>query len=432
MHVKSLHGFRVDNEGAAGMQAEAMRIFDRYLAKQILVSTLMAVVMLSVVLVLGQIFKKLLDGLVAGILPPSAVFKFMGYAFPMSLSYTVPWGLLTAVLLTFGRLSADNELVSMRMAGLSLRRICLPVFVVAGVLSALCFWINTTVAPYSYTETQRMTKQALIRDPRILFQPDKTVDQLPGHLIYVADRQGDELKNVQIVRLQDDGDKGRRGRPAGMIFAREGRLRVEGMEQHHSIEFGATDNTYFVRDELPPLNNEQRSRMTPEQIAAYEARIAAQAKEPPRIFDFGTRLSEIPIGMKSLFDKAAAVRVDGLSMEEIRQGLKSPDALQITHPGVRVPTATEMRTEWHRRLSFSLACFVLALAGISFGITAQRRETSSGFVLSLVVGIGYFSLIMLGSIWSSKPEYKPHLWVWLPNVVFGILGVVMFRRLQRK
>jgi hypothetical protein len=217
-----------------------------------------------------------------------------------------------------------------------------------------------------------------------------------------------------------------------MIFAKEGLLRTEGLEQHQSIEFGAMDNTFFTRDELPPLSIEERSRMSDEEVAMHETLLAEQSGGPPRIFDLGTARSEIPIGLKSLFDKASAVRVDGLTMDEIQYGLKIPNSLQKAYPGVKVPGTTEIRTEWHRRISFSLACFVLALAGIPFGITAQRRETSSGFVLSLVVGIGYFSLIMLGSIWSSKPNYYPHLWVWLPNVVFGILGVVMFRRLQKK
>jgi hypothetical protein len=36
------------------------------------------------------------------------------------------------------------------------------------------------------------------------------------------------------------------------------------------------------------------------------------------------------------------------------------------------------------------------------------------------------------SIWASKPEYYPQIWVWLPNIVFRTLGVVMFRRIQKK
>lgn len=425
----------VDNALPAGeIGGGSMSIFDRYIARQILVSTLMAVMVLSVILVLGQIFKKLLDLLVEGVLPPSAVLKFMGFAFPMSLSYTIPWGLLTAVLLTFGRLSADNELVAMRMAGRSLTRICFPVFLVAGGFSALCFWINTVVAPYSYAEVNKMTREAVIRDPRVLFVPDKTIseDRLPGHLMYIGDRKGDDLSNVQIFQLQNPGGKGRHGRPSGIIFAREGTLSTSGMAEHQTIEFGARDNTYFMRDEAEPPTDDERALMTPEAIARQETRAAEEAAGPPRFYDFGTSVSGIPIGMKSLFNSSVRVRVDGLSMTQISDGMKDRQALMKAHPGVEVPSFTEMRTEYHRRLSFSLACIVLALAGIPFGVSAQRRETSSGFILSLVVGISYFSLIMLGSIWKSKPEKLPHLWIWLPNIVFGIMGILLFRRLQRR
>ncbi len=409
-----------------------LRIFDRYIVRQILVSTTMAVMLLSVVLVLGQVFQKLLDGLMAGILPPSAVFKFMGFAFPMSLSFTIPWGVLTAVLLTFGRLSADNELISMRMAGISLPRICLPVFLVAGALSGFCLWLNTTVVPYAYTETSRMTRQALIRDPRLIFQPDRVVDQLPGHLMYVGDRQGDDLKNVQIIQMQDDGDKGRRGKPAGIIFAKGGRLGTDKIHERHALEFDATDTLFFTRDEAAPLRAEERLKMTPEQIARHEGQVEEQSKGPPRIFDFGTQLSSIPLNVNALFNKTSAVRVDALSMAEIQRGLTSPGSLEAAYPGVKVPGPAEIRTEWHRRISFSFACFVLALVGIPCGTVAQRRETSSGFVISLVVGISYYSLIMLGSLLSTKPHFYPHLWIWLPNVVFGMLGVTAFWRLKRK
>lgn len=427
--------FSLDNAGRRGNgNRPLMRILDRYIARQIIISTLFAVVVLSVILVLGQIFKKLLDAMVEGVIPASAVPKFIAHAFPMSLSYTIPWGILTAVLLTFGRLSADNELISMRMAGISLRRICLPVFLVAGSLAGLCLWINTVVAPHSISEIDRMTKQAVIRDPRILFMPDKTVDEsrLPGHVMYVGDRQGDQLKNVQIIQLQKGVDKNDRMKPAGMIFAREGYLKTEGMMERQMVEFGASGNTYFIRDEAAPLTPEEKEKMTPEQITAHAARMEAEAKQPPRVFDFATSLSEIPIGMKSLFNRSTRIRVDSLTMADLHRGITVPGSIQQDNPGLEVPKDVEMRTEWHRRISFSLACFVLALVGVPFGITAQRRETSSGFVLSLIVGISYFALIMLGSLWSSKPHYYPHLWVWLPNVVFGTLGVVMFRRLQRR
>ncbi len=405
-----------------------MRIFDRYIARQIFIATLLSVVVLSAVLVLGQVFKKLLDLLVEGVLPPSALFKFMAYAFPASLSYTLPWGLLTAVLLTFGRLSADNELLAMRSAGMSLPRICLPVFLVAGAFSLLCLWINTVVSPRSQRELNVMTRQAVVRDPRVLFVPDKVADRLPGHLLYVEDRKGDNLRNVQIIQLEESA-KGVKGRPSGMIFAKEGRITTEGLAERRVIEFGASGNTWFVRREAKPLTEEERSELTPEQIAAREALLQQEAVSPPGIFEFSTATSGIPLGIKSLLDSASSVKADWLSMEEVKKAIEDPAILNRPNAG---SARSEARTEYHRRYSFSLACLVLALAAVPFGITAHRRETSAGFVLSLVVGIAYFSLIMLGTLWKTKPEKLPHLMIWLPNIVFGLMGLLLFRRMARR
>ena len=217
-----------------------------------------------------------------------------------------------------------------------------------------------------------------------------------------------------------------------MIFAKEGRLVTGGMMERQAIEFGSKGNTYFVRNEAPPLTREEREKLTPGEIASRESAIAADAEGPPNIFDFGTAVSDMPISLKAIMEKSGRVRVGVLSMSELSASLADPGALQRDHPGVEVPSATDMRVEYHQRLSFSLACLVLSLAGISFGIVAQRRETSSGFVLSLAAGIGYFSLSMLGGMFSRKPDMAPHLWTWLPNVVFGIMGLMLFRRMQRK
>jgi len=401
-----------------------MRIFDRYIARQIIVSTLLAVGVLSGVLVLGQVFKKLLDLLVEGVLPFSALAKFMAHAFPASLSYTLPWGLLTAVLLTFGRLSADNELVSLRMSGMSLGRICLPVFVVAGLMSLLCFWINAAIAPASQRELDAMTRQAVVRDPRVLFVPDKVVDRLPGHLFYVGDRQGDDLTNVQIVQLSEGGPGGK-GRPSGIIFAKKGKLLTDGLAERQTIEFGAAGNTWFLRRDPGQLTDAELAALPPEQRAAREAALAG----PPRIFEFGTEASAVPMGIKSLLAGSSHTKADRLSMADLKAAIQDPAVLGRPDPAAG---RSEARTEYHRRYGFSLACMVLALIGVPFGITAQRRETSAGFILSIVVGICYFSLIMLGTLWRTKPDKLPHLMIWLPNVLFGVLGVILFRRLARR
>src|SRR5438874_1640704 len=103
-----------------------MKLIDRYIGKELLVTALFAIAVLSLVLVLGNIFKQLLDLLVNHDVPLEYILSFIGYILPFSLTFTIPWGFLTAVLLIFGRMSAENELIALRSSGISILRLCLP------------------------------------------------------------------------------------------------------------------------------------------------------------------------------------------------------------------------------------------------------------------------------------------------------------------
>lgn len=404
-----------------------IRIFDRYLGRQVLVSTLFAVTMLSVVLVLGQIFKKLLDKLVEGTLPLEAILKFIGYSFPWSLSFTVPWGILTAVLLVFGRLSADNELIALRMSGQSLRRICAPVLVLALLASGLCFWINTVVAPRAFSEIRKTTQQTVLNDPKAIFRPDTLVDDLSGFFIFAESKEGEKMKNLQIIQLQPERS-GDRARPALYIFSREAEVAAGNVMKTKEITLNMTNNFSMIRSWPGEASAAELKAMSAQQLEAYNDQLRTEKEGMPVVSHGVTTYSQLPVSLSKMFEKK--MRVDGMTMGQLMGGLKSPAALAVD--GAIPPSHSAMLTEFHRRISFSFACFILAFVGIPFGITAQRRETSAGFVLSLVVGISYFALIMLGGLWQDSPDKYPHLWVWLPNAIFGLLGLVMFLRLQRR
>ncbi len=78
---------------------------------------------LGLVLVLGNLFKQIQPLLVDQKAPLELVMRFVISVLPLSLMYTIPWGFLSAVLMVFGRLSANQEITSFRVAGLSLVRL---------------------------------------------------------------------------------------------------------------------------------------------------------------------------------------------------------------------------------------------------------------------------------------------------------------------
>ena len=85
-----------------------------------------------------------------------------------------------------------------------------------------------------------------------------------------------------------------------------------------------------------------------------------------------------------------------------------------------------------KRFSFSLASFAFALIGVPLAITAHRKETSVGFMLSLGVAFTYFLLILIADTLKHNPKVHPELLIWAPNVIFIGLGAWLFLRLSRK
>jgi LPS export ABC transporter permease LptF len=368
-----------------------MRIVDRYISRQLIVNLLFAIVVLSFVLVIGNIFRKLLPLLVNHDLPVEYLVGFVAYVLPFSLIFTIPWGLLTAVLLVFGRLSADNELTALRSNGVSIGRICIPLVVIALLCTAASVWLNVQVAPAAQEEMRSTVFNLATRNPMALFGSDQVIDQFPGHKIYVGKKNGNQLENIIVFQLNDNF------MPMKMTYARTGSLEADLPGKRILMHlYGAR---YQQRDEYEPF-------------ALDRIRDGISVEE-------GT----LPISLEDLYEKEKRrASRSMLSLEQLLEQLKADD------PKMR----SSSRTEINKRFSFPMACLVFALVGVPLGITAHRRETSFGFAASLVIGVFYFLFIIVADTLRANAKLHPELLVWLPNVLFLALGIWMFRRLGRQ
>ena len=156
-----------------------MKLIDRYVGWQLLFTSTLAVSVLSVVLVLGNVFKQLLELLVKNDTALDLILSFLAYILPFSLSFTIPWGFLTAVLLVFGKMSAENELIAFRANGVSIPRICAPVLVLAVISVGVCLWINVDVAPRAQAKMKEALYNIATSNPMAMFGSDKIIDAFP-------------------------------------------------------------------------------------------------------------------------------------------------------------------------------------------------------------------------------------------------------------
>jgi len=317
---------------------------------------------------------------------------FMLYVLPFSLTFTVPWGFLTAVLLVFGRMSADNEMIALRACGVSLFRVCMPVLAVGILLSLFTLWINTSVAPRAEQAMRDSIASMARSNPSALFVPDEVVSQFRGKKIFVGAKDGDRLSDVTIIEQSEWGA------PQRITFAKEGRI-------------SADPDRGALLLELRQAKFEQRQEGKENDFAQIRHGISV-----------GEVTVDIPL--EDLVDEGLRSRpLRSYTLAELRDYLPTVQDL---------PRRIAVLTEMSKRLSMSVACVAFALVAMPLGITAQRKETSVGFGISLALAFSYFFFVVLAEMLRDDAGAYPYLLLWVPNILFIVIGSWLLLRLDHR
>ena len=381
-----------------------MKLIDRYVGSQVLLTGLFAVAILSVVLVLGNVFKQLLELLVNHDAPLDLILSFIGYILPFSLTFTIPWGFLTAVLLVFGKMSAENELIALKCSGVSIPRICLSVLALAVMCVGVCLWINVEVAPKAQVKMKDALYNIATKNPLAMFGSDRVIDAFPGRKIYVESSKGSELSNLLVYEMSDTFE------PMRVVHAQRGSLETDGVNKQLLLHI------YDARFE-------QRDEEHREEFIKIRQGITMEESTLPISL---TELYEKNKKRKGLGSMTAGELLDRLDTSARKTSTNKKTAREIAGD------ISAAKTEINKRFSFSLASFAFALIGVPLAITAHRKETSVGFLFSLGVAFAYFLLILIADTMKHNPKVYPELLIWAPNVIFIGLGAWLFLRLSRK
>jgi len=365
------------------------KVLHRYVFREILVPFALGLGVFTFVLLLARLLK-LIELVVNRGIPVTTVGRVFLYLLPAFLEVTVPMAMLLAILVAFGRLSADSEITALRSSGVSLYQLVPPVatfvLVVTVATGALAWygrpWGNRSLRTAMWDIARTRATAGL--------KPQVFNDEFPGLIIYAEqiDTAADQLERVLIADERDPQQQ-------NTVFARAGYM-ISDIE-HETVTLRLLDGTIHTTDTTAGTNYQTdfRSYDVNLDLRATLADVRGRTDDP----------NELTIGQLRL--AIAAKRDAG-------QG------------------ATAELVEYHRKFAIPFACVVFGLIAMPLGIQPARAVRSRGFAVSLVVIFAYYMLLSMGQGFAEQGRLPPMIGLWLPNLVLGAVGVTLVRRAGRE
>lgn len=366
------------------MRSLTMRILRNYFLKEFLGPLFMALGVLTFVMLLGNLVKiaELVINKGVDIYSVSKLFLFM---IPYLLTYTLPIAVLTAVLLSLGRLSSDNEIIAIRASGINLFRLIAPLLITGLMLSLLLVIFNDRVIPYAHFATRKTLIEVGMKNPTAALEPGVFINSFQKYVLFIYRIEENKLSNVRIYEPQE-------GKPTRTIVAKRGEFIV--VPENKTVKLKLMDGT---TDEPDPENPKNFYKLN---FKTYFMTLNLnQTQDKDKL---GKKPSDMTI--QELNGEIARLKKDGID-------------------------PAPLITEINKKLSLAFSCLVFILLGVPLAIITRRREKSINMGIAFVT-VGLYYLLFIGSEALSLEGYvSPYLAMWIPNLLLGCIGAILTYRL---
>jgi LPS export ABC transporter permease LptG/LPS export ABC transporter permease LptF len=358
-----------------------MRILDRYVIRQLLMPFGIGILVLTFLIIIPEVMQYAEDYIAKGA-PTSAVVQIVISLLPMALGLTIPMSLLMSLLVTFGRLSADREFVALQACGVSPKRLLRPVGAVSVLCCAATAYVLMVSVPAGNQRSREITFNIIASQAEGEVKPRMFFDRFPNIVLYV--REVPKSGGWNGVFMSDN----RGGEGAAVYLARHGRVVID--RQKRSVELVLEDAIRHTADSAGHYD-------------VYRFNSVRLNLNPDTMF---------PKGGPPKGDREMSIAELSAKAEDLRaQGIFPHNQL----------------FEIHKKFSIPAACLVFGLMGLALGATNRRDGKLASFVVGVGIVFVYYILLWTGQSLTKGQLLAPWLAAWLPNLVLGAAGIVLFK-----
>ncbi len=315
--------------------------------------------------------------------------RLFSYIFPHMLLYIVPMASMAGVIIGFTRMTTDREILALKACGVSLRQMLPPVIVITAAIACLTGFFSVRLIPVGALGVKQLMFQLAKEKIDKGLKAKEFTEALGDIVVYV-----DEIDDTQHWHGVYVSDMRDRQQPL-ITVAKSGHL--EAKMERMTVTIVLNDGTLLNADG----QDNQLIR-----FKKYQLQISLQQQTHAGGED------------------ATSLNRHTMSQHQL---LQAADTF-----GHNTKRGRLFLSEYHHRLILPVGCFILSLLGLPLGLQARPGKRAVGLPLGLALFVLYYITFTTTRVICEAGHMPLVFGMWLPNLLFLILAVYIFRRVDQE
>ena len=448
-----------------------MNTLNKYLIKQSFIPFVLSVGVITTVLFL-QFLIRAIDRFLGKGLDVFTILEYLYLNLAWIIALSVPMSLLISSVMTYGRMSQENEITALKSAGVNLFSIIKPALWFGSIVGFLLCLFNNFILPDMNYNARLLARDIYQKKPELTIEPGYFVDMIPQYTMIVKELNGKEFKDVKIFSKNTQSEQTTIYAEKGSLESKDGIITVnlqdgeiheidlENYDHYRKIKFGTHQIIISMNDLL--LNRTSESNRTDREMKV-PAMIEKIKQNKISIEQIKKRIetvkSDIGIDSDSQIDLAGIMNQIQILKENTTPDINENRDYNKEIPANEYEEKAKLRSlnnnarqfqneftlienyeknnnkflvEIHKKFTLAVACILFTLVGAPLGILVRKGGITIASALSIAFFLIYYILLIWGEQLADRALLDPAIGSWMPNIVLFIVGLIILFLSDRK
>jgi lipopolysaccharide export system permease protein len=441
-----------------------MSTLNKYLIKQSFIPFMLSVGVITTVLFL-QFLIRAIDRFLGKGLDVFTILEYLYLNLAWIIALSVPMSLLISSVMTYGRMSQDNEITALKSAGVNLFSIIKPALWFGSIVGFLLCLFNNFILPDMNYNARLLARDIYQKKPELTIEPGYFVDMIPQYTMIVTEMDGKEFKDVKIFSKNTTSEQTTIYAERGSLESSGGIITVnlqngeiheidlENYDHYRKIKFGTHQIIISIDDLLlnrtSEANRTDREMKVPAMIEKIQQNKNSIEQIKKRIItvkqDIGIN-SDNEMTLGNIIDEIENLKNNDMpknaesreyhqdipiakyEQEEKIRSLNN-NARQFQNEFTLIENYEKNNNKYlveiHKKFTLAVACILFTLVGAPLGILVRKGGITIASALSIAFFLIYYILLIWGEQLADRALLDPAIGSWMPNIVLFIVGLIV-------